>query len=239
MAQPKKICLVRLSFVTYQHPNLDRAVAFLEDFGLIPVKKELNRIYFGGYGIDPYVYVAEQSPDSKNRFLGGTWTVNTAKDLEIAANRPEHIKTVENPGPGGGKLVTLEDPNGYPVTFLHGQQLRSQAPSADAMLEKDENTALQNLAFDKPRQGKFRRFGVGPSLVHKAGHYGYMVPKEKFKSTFEWYTSVMALKPTDSVFDPVTKEDKTCFLHVDRGQEHTDHHASLSQHPSCECHTAS
>jgi hypothetical protein len=229
MTQPKRINLVRLSFVTYQHPNLDRAVAFCEDFGLVPIKKEANRVYFGGYGIDPYVYVAEQSPDSGTRFLGATWTVNASEDIETAASRPECINNQVNPGPGGGQLATLVDPNGYRVSFLHGQRFRSRAPSKEAMREKDEQTAVQNQAFDKPRQGKFRRFGVGPSPVHKAGHYGYMVPRDKYNSTFEWYTSIMTLKPTDSVFDPLTAEDKTCFLHMDRGPVHTDHHASRLQ----------
>jgi hypothetical protein len=232
MTQPKRISLVRLSFVTYQYPNLDRAASFLEDFGLVPVKKEPNRIYFSGYGIDPYVYVAEQSPDSNTRFIGGTWTVDSAEDLEVAANRPECVKTEDNLGPGGGQLVTLADPNGYSITYLHGQQFRDQVSPRHGMREQNEHTAVQNLAFEKPRQGRFRRFEVGPSLVHKTGHYGYMVPKDKYKPTFEWYTSVMTLKPSDSVFDPVTGEDKTCFLHIDRGQEHTDHHASHSPYSS-------
>lgn len=41
---------------------------------------------------------------------------------------------------------------------------------------------------------------------------------------YDWYTTTLALAPSDVVYNkegvPVT-----CFFHIDRGLDHTDHHA--------------
>jgi catechol 2,3-dioxygenase-like lactoylglutathione lyase family enzyme len=223
MANPKTINVVRLSFVAYQHPDLQKAAQFLEDFGLRIVRKRDSTIYFAGYGIDPYCYVAEQSPEQKRKFLGGTWVVASYADLETAASHPTATSIEEVQGPGGGKKVSLTDPNGNPVSFVHGQSSRTPAVETEITRET-EDTASPNFAYRKTRQGRFRRFELGPSPVHKIGHYGYMVPKAKYKETLDFYTSIMNLKPTDSVYNPETGEDTTCFMHVDLGKEYSDHH---------------
>lgn len=224
MAAKQRINVVRLSFVHYQHHDLPKAVSFLEDFGLIRSGQDATRIYFSGYGVDPYSYIAEQSPNSQRKFLGGTWTVSSAADLEVAASHPQASPIEANEGPGGGMKVTIIDPNGYPVSFIHGQQLKDAPETKGITRETDESLATQNSAYSKPRQGRPRRFELGPSPVHKPGHYGYIVPASKYKETFEFYTTVMNLKPTDAVFDPETREDKICFTHIDLGKEYTDHH---------------
>jgi hypothetical protein len=226
MTANRRINVVRLAFVHYQHPDLDKAASFLEDFGLIPLSRDNSRIYFSGYGIDPYLYVAEQSPNSKRVFLGGTWAVSSASDLEIGASHPQASPIEKINGPGGGMKVSIVDPNGYTVSFVHGQELQDAPGVKDITSETDKSTATQNSAYEKPRQGRFRRFEPGPSPVHKAGHYGYIVPASKYQETFDFYTKIMNLKPTDSVFDPASGEDKTCFMHIDLGDAYTDHHVS-------------
>ena len=61
--------------------------------------------------------------------------------------------------PGGGSIVTLADPEGFPINLVYGQ-----APGeARAMPEK----ILLNDEVDKPRVRKFSRFKPGPAAVHK------------------------------------------------------------------------
>ena len=50
------------------------------DFGMQIVKKSETKIWYGGYGPDPYVYYAEEGPEKK--FLGGCFLVETYGDLE-------------------------------------------------------------------------------------------------------------------------------------------------------------
>lgn len=231
---PSKITAVRLSFVTYQHPDLQKACAFLRDFGFHEARREDQRIYYAGFGSEIYSYVAEQSPDAKRHFIGATWTVDSEHDIEAASKHPSACAPIDNPGPGGGKLVSIVDPNGFTVSFIYGQETKATASGKDfkAVTRDEEKSSAEsppvpNSAYEKPRKGRYRRFDAGPSPVHKLGHYGYVVPESKYKETFDWYTAIMNLAPTDAVYDPKTHEDKTCFLHLDRGITYTDHHVSL------------
>lgn len=71
MSEVKKINVVRLTAVHYQHPHLQEAARFLEDFGLVPVQKGGSYMYFRGFGVDPYIYIAENSPLPKRTFIRG------------------------------------------------------------------------------------------------------------------------------------------------------------------------
>lgn len=42
---------------------------------------------------------------------------------------------------------------------------------------------------------------------------------------YSWYTTNLALAPSDIVSHPSTNEPMTCFFHIDRGTSFTDHHA--------------
>lgn len=217
----KQVRVVKLAHVVYQHPDLEKALSFLFDFGFIEESRTANRVYLRGYGAQPYIYVAEQSPDNKRHFMGAYWVVNSAEDLKTAAAHSSASPVEESDAPGGGKIVTLKDPNGFNVGFVYGQKLRdSEGPAAP--LEKTPTTP--NTSLEKPRKGVFRRFKTGASPVHKLGHYGFIVPASKFETTLGFYRSLINLKPTDAVFNPATGKDETCFCHIDLGAQFTDHH---------------
>ncbi|KAL5315032.1 hypothetical protein ACEPPN_017683 [Leptodophora sp. 'Broadleaf-Isolate-01'] len=223
MGQTSKINVLRLGFVHYQHPDLASIGRFLEDFGLIKVSQQGSRAYYRGYGVDPYIYVAEQSPSGTREFMGAAWVVESAQDLELAATQANASPIQTNDGPGGGQIVSIKDPNNFVVSFIYSQELREREPQASVARHTTENAS--NEALTKQRHGDFRRFNRGPSLVHKLGHYGFIVPKSKYRDTFDFYLSLIKLKPSDAVYDPVTGDDKTCFIHIDHGNAHTDHHS--------------
>lgn len=222
-----KVKVIRLAHVVYQHPDLEKALSFLFDFGFVEEHRTANRVYLRGYGIQPFVYVVEQSPDDRRHFIGGYWVVDTFGDLEKAASNPGASTIQDSEAPGGGKVVTVTDPNGFTVGFVHGQKLReSDAVHGHLELEHDP---LFNTIDNKPRRGVFRRFKQGPSPVHKLGHYGFVVPASKFESTLSWYLSLINLKPSDIVFNPETGKDETIFNHIDLGQTYTDHHVRRNE----------
>lgn len=225
MMEASKIRVLRLAYVHYQHPNLQQAVDFFVDFGLEVARTDSTKVFLRGYGIEPFLNIAEQSPDGERHYLGGAWVVDSASDLEKAAELPGATGIRENDSPGGGRIVSLQDPNGMFVHFVHGQTLR-EALTEDSLPGREITSAVHNGALHKPRKGDVRRFTQGPSSVHKVGHYGFAVPKDKFEGTLNWYTRLMNLKPTDLSFNPVTGKNETCFMHIDLGPEYTDHHAS-------------
>ncbi|KAK4946509.1 hypothetical protein LTR10_014361 [Elasticomyces elasticus] len=217
----QQVRVVRLGHVVYQHPDLDKALKFLLDFGFVEEQRTLSRVYLRGYGVQPFLNVAEQSPDGKRHFLGAYWAVDSLEELQKAASNPGASPIEDSDAPGGGKVVTIEDPNGYKVGFIYGQKLREK----DGPVPLEKTDPVSNGAVEKPRKGVFRRFKHGPSPVHKLGHYGFVVPGSKFESTLSFYKSLINLKPTDAVFNPETGNDETCFCHIDLGPEWTDHHS--------------
>ncbi|KAI3536712.1 hypothetical protein CSPX01_10609 [Colletotrichum filicis] len=106
-SSPQKIRVIRLASVLYQHVDVEKAAQFLEDFGLQEVARQDGRVYFAGFGVDPYVYVIERSPGSRRAFIGATWVVENENDLEVAANHPDATGIRGEKGPGGSKRVDI------------------------------------------------------------------------------------------------------------------------------------
>lgn len=222
-----KIHVTSLAHVHYQHPDLDRAIAFFEDFGLVKAYEADGVVYFRGNGPQPYIYVAERSSDEQRHFIGGYWVTQSSEDLTTAASYPGASPIEDLPGPGGGQVVRLRDPHGFVLGLVHGQTLRSTEDS-ELQLELASSVPISNFATEKRRRGGTRRFKHGPSPVYKLGHYGINVPKAQYQETMQWYTSVLNLKGTDAIYAPGTGDEVTCFAHIDLGDKYTDHHVSTA-----------
>lgn len=215
------IRVTSLAHVHYAHPDLDKAICFLQDFGLVVEATVDGKTYLRGYGEQPFVYVAEQSTDGRRHFRGGYWVAESRADLERAAANPAAVSEIEeSSAPGGGQVVRLRDPWGFLVGFVHGQRLRK----AEGPKRLEEKETAANEAVSKNRKGVFRRFQHGASPIHKLGHYGILVPKDQLDAAMRWYYGTMNLKPTDYVVDPETKAVDSVFNHIDLGKEYTDHH---------------
>ena len=61
--------------------------------------------------------------------------------------------------PGGGYIVSITDPEGFPVNFIYGQTPAQAGSPPEKLIYNDEST--------KPRVRKFQRFEPGPAAVHK------------------------------------------------------------------------
>jgi catechol 2,3-dioxygenase-like lactoylglutathione lyase family enzyme len=122
----KKINLVRIAHVFYQHKNIDAARTFYEDFGMLETARVGNRTYYRGYGTEPFVVCAEEG--DSDVFLGPAFVVESLEDLEHASktlpDATEIYDLAEKKGaPGGGKCVTFKDPNdGFYFHLVHGQE---------------------------------------------------------------------------------------------------------------------
>ena len=212
------IQLLKTAFVTYHHADLPKARQFLLDFGMTIAAEDPGKaIHFKGYGVEPFVYVARASKTGQSYFGGATYVVDSYAELERASKLDSCTRPLRDlEGPAGGKIVTLTDPVGHMVHLIHGWQEKD----AEA---KDLEKLTVNYEDEKPRKGRFQRLEPGPAPVFRWGHYGVTYPEGKYEQMFEWYTSTISLTPSDIVF----REEKpiTCFFHIDRGQEYTDHHA--------------
>ncbi|KAI4149279.1 MAG: hypothetical protein LQ340_004709 [Diploschistes diacapsis] len=212
----KQVRLVKPSHMRYQHPDLAVITKFLKDFGMTIAKKGEGKLWFRGYGADQYVYYAQEGP---MKFLGGAFEVESYEDMEKASKLPgaSHIQKLDD-APGGGYLVTVNDPEGFPMNLIYGQEPAKPGPMPGQLEYNFEN--------DKPRLRKFQRFKPGPAAVHKLGHYGICV--QNLQSQIEFYTRNFNIVPTDFLWIQPEKDapnkDVALFAHIDRGSEYVDHH---------------
>ena len=56
-------------------------------------------------------------------------------------------------------MVTIFDPEGFPINLIHGQEPRAG--------QEPPEKIVSNYEKDKPRVRKFLRFEPGPAAVHK------------------------------------------------------------------------
>ncbi|KAJ3962779.1 hypothetical protein N0V92_000465 [Colletotrichum tropicale] len=192
-----RILLDRLSHVRYGHPDLQKAKEFFTDFGLTPVRETETKIYFRGFGIDQFCYVAEKTSDGRRKFRGGAWIVLSMAELEKAAKLPGSTPIADYDAPGGGKVVIVKDIVGEEITLIYGQQDRVPEP------REVPKPVMWNTWEDKRRLGEFQRPDRDqPSKVHKLGHYGFEVNVDRLHEVFDWYAMTFNLKKTDCLFDP-------------------------------------
>jgi len=229
-----QIKLVRLSHMRYQHADIPAITEFLQDFGMHIVKKTEEKIWFRGYGSEPYVYEVTKGPEKK--FLGGSWVVESYEDLEKARKLPEATEIEKlTDAPGGGFRITFKDPEGFPMNLVYGQE--------PAETGKLPTKLVYNFENEKTRVGAFQRFHDGPAAVHKLGHYGCCV--ENLNEQVRFYTRNFNLVPSDFMrvedeTEPGGKKDVAFFGHIDRGEEYVDHHSFfLSANPTAHVHHAS
>ena len=78
------------------------------------------------------------------------------------------------------------------------------------------------------KAGKFQRYHEGPALVHKLGHFGYVVPD--FDNELAWYTSNFNFVPSNILYHwDFSNMDVLTFMHLDLGEEYSDHHCFFMQ----------
>ncbi|RFU27354.1 hypothetical protein B7463_g8979, partial [Scytalidium lignicola] len=177
-------------------------------------------IYYRGFGEDPCFYVAEISPDSSKHFVGSGWLLQAQADLD-AASRIRGASTVQKSTvPGGGSFVDIKDPLGYNIRLLYGITFRQK----EEQQQEKPKAVIFNSWEDNPRKGKFQRFDSGPSRIHKLGHYGFVVDRSQYESSVAWYLNTFSLASPDILYDQATGKDIMIFMHINKGDEFTDHH---------------
>ena len=108
MSQP--ICKITdLIFTRFELVDLDKQKEFMNHFGCQLAYETDNSIFFKGSGSYPYIYVA--SKGDQNKCIGMAYKVNAFEDLQNLSTNL-NVEIVDNDEPGGGKKVTLIDPEG-------------------------------------------------------------------------------------------------------------------------------
>ena len=194
-----------------QAPDLDEAEEFLVAFGMVRSARTDTKLFMRGTGTAHHVYVAELGPP---RFVGLGFAVDDKDALERLAELPGASPVHDVDEPGGGRRVTLQDPDGYSIEVIHGQA---------AVAPIDVPQLPTNSAHDRAR-----RVGRGPWGPDQPPHvlrFGHAVLKStRFEETLAFYEQTLGLVRSDEGIAPDGTLDMV-FLRIDGGARYVDHHA--------------
>lgn len=202
----------RLTHLRFQRPDLERAEAFLQDFGLWTVDKTASALFMRAADSSPYCYRIDRG--RKAAFVGFGLEVGSHDDLQRLATLHPGSAIGPADGPGGGAVLRLADPSGFVVEAVHGQ-------AHVAPLEHQRGLLSWNLGEQHPRINGTQRPAALPPDVLKLGHV--VLEVADFQATCAWYTRHFGLIPSDVQVLP-DGAPAVAFLRLDLGATPADHH---------------
>ena len=203
-----------LAYVRVRAPDLDRAEAFLTDFGLTRATRTGQSLYMRACDTNHHVFVVEQGQD---KFLGLAFNARNRSDLEAAARAPGASSIEPLDEPAGGERVRLRDPDGNVVEIVWG--MATSEPIVH------QRYPLNDARDGLRRAGALTRYEPGPSKVLRLGHGVLMSTNPG--PMIEWYRQHLGLLCSDEV--RVDGQVGLSFHRLDRGDEFVDHHVLLIQ----------
>ena len=217
---------VDIAYVQYQHPDLDLAVEFLQDFGFTVAQKCDRKIYLRGENSSPYLYVVEKGESA--RFIGFGLEVLNNNNLKAIANLEQASQVYELDAPGGGYAVTLNDPNNFKIDLVCGIQKSERT-------DLEVNPLLFNSPTEKKRLNKPQKLRQQPAKIIRLGHIALDVLD--FARSHEWYTNLLGMLTSDQVYYGHPSYPIAAFLRCNNGKNFVDHHTiAISQSQSARIH---
>ena len=202
-----------IAFARYRTPDLDRMLEFLLAFGMRLSHRDERRLFMRGTDSSQYIYTTELA-DSPG-FVGPAFAVAERDDLvRLSAEIDGASAVVALDAPGGGEHVTVIDPDGYQIEFVHGIAPLAEIPVREPL--------TLNTGPDRKRTGAFQRPEHGPAHVRRIGHLVLRVGD--FERSLAFYQQ-FGFITTDSIHEPGKPEQTLgAFMRCDLGDTWTDHH---------------
>ncbi|HZR80090.1 MAG TPA: VOC family protein [Candidatus Binatia bacterium] len=204
-----------LAYVRFRAPDLDRAEAFLTDFGLVRAARTASALYMRGSDAFHHVHVTELGEPA---FVGVGLRAESVADLEAIARAPGAGPVEPIDEPGGGLRVRLVDPNGIALEVVHGMEGVSALPLPARRPRNDGAT--------RARRGEPQSVERGPSHVKRLGHFVLLV--NDFRETEAFYRDRFGFLSSDEVYLGDRDQVLAAFMRCDRGAEYVDHHTFLA-----------
>ncbi len=192
-------------------PDLDRMEVFLNDFGLVTVEKNRDALFLRGADPEYVVHVVEQGEPT---FIGFAVYASSEDDLKALTTSPDASDIESINEPGGGKRVTLTDPDGFQIEVIYREATHAPLP---------QDSAPTNFGGQRARLGDTVRCQPQPARIKRLGHVGMNV--KDLARSYEWYQHHLGIIRSDGV--GVDDTDFAYFCRFDRGAEFTDHHSVL------------
>ncbi|MEH8015759.1 VOC family protein [Rheinheimera muenzenbergensis] len=201
----------KLAYLAFELPDLEQAEQFLTDFGLIRVQRDEHFLYLRSTDAAPFCY--RVAPAEKPKFSGFGLVVDSMAALEKLAQLTGASAIEALSSPGGGWAVQLQDPSGFNVTALFGQQ------QSEALTHR---TALDfNFDGKAARINSTQRPPALPPEILKLGHL--VLEVADFQASCAWYCQHFGFIPSDVQLLP-DGSPAVVFMRLDLADTPSDHH---------------
>lgn len=200
-----------IAFVRFTAPDLDEMESFLLDFGMHRSERVGDALYMRGSDDEGFVHVTTLADEA--RFVGLAFNAESEAELGTLAERPEFSAVGDLDGPGGGRVTSATDPNGFQVEVVSNRGSVEPMPLGRQVIHND--------AAQLSRRGQALRVDAGPSQVKRLGHCVLNVTD--FRESEAWYKERFGLITSDEI---AIDEERAlgAFLRCDRGEIYVDHH---------------
>lgn len=200
-----------LAYLRLTRRDLARAVRFFTDFGLQVTARTERAVYLRGCLPQHHCVIVEQGEHDGFAALG-IHALNRADLDTLAAAFGTSVDSIEEPG--GGQIVRLRDPSGFPVEVVHGTEELPALPQRAAR--------VQNQPLHKARVNAPQPILLGPAEVYRLGHA--VMTRQEFAKNANWYVETLGLIASDVEVLPGSREPVLAFMRFDRGATPSDHH---------------
>ena len=150
--------IIDVESIRFSATDLDLMRAFLTDFGMIEAEATGDGVLrFRGTGDAPFIH---ETSLGEPGLVAYTLRAASIADLDALAEA-DSVPITDAPGPGGGKMVTLTDPDGFTVEVLADK-------ARVAPLSRGPG-GRWNFIDDRERHNVTRRVAPGPAHVARLG----------------------------------------------------------------------
>jgi catechol 2,3-dioxygenase-like lactoylglutathione lyase family enzyme len=151
-------------------------------------------------------------------FAGVALEAASVGDLEAMSRVPGAGPVEAIDEPGGGRRVTLHDPNGIRIDVVHGIERLAPLPLPEPR--------RVNTTDRRARLGERQHVARGPAHVKRLGHFVLLV--KDFRETEAFYRTHFGFRNSDEIFLGERDKVLAAFMRLDRGDDYVDHHAFLA-----------
>jgi Glyoxalase/Bleomycin resistance protein/Dioxygenase superfamily len=203
----------QLAFLRFDKTDLVQAERFWVDFGLITVRRTADELVMRGAGTAPAVLVARRARVS--RFVGAAFVVPSDTDFKPLAQSHGAQPLPTNAVPGGGRGVSLCDPDGNEVWLITDWGVVDPLPLREPM------HLSMNTLGRTTRVNATVRTDIEPATVGRLGHV--VLQTTDFATMARWYMQFLGVIPTDVQY-LADGSPFLAFLRLDLGDTPSDHH---------------
>lgn len=203
-----------IAYVRFRAPDLDAMEEFLLDFGLVRSARTDTALYMRGADSAHHLHITELGEPG---YIGHAFCAACEEDL-IAISKVSNASPLENiKEPGGGRRVTITDPDGFQTEIVHGIEELEPLPA--------RTRHKINEGSDRRRRGELVRLYRGPVAVKRLGHIVLFVAN--FATADRFYKSHFGFLDSDQIAHADENRNIAAFERCDRGDEYVDHHTLM------------